>query len=248
MKKKKIIIIIISIILILGILLGVIVYRKDSIFKNIELEKNENDNDNVSPNYMNEIGTSLVENDLIIPGESGTLFENLLIDGEKFQQGKQYEEKLCIKNSGSMDTFVRVIITKSWQDNNGNKDTNSNPELIELGLASEEDGWITNENGNSPERIILYHKNLVTPEEMTSNFLNYIRINPTIQTETNILEETTEDGYKVINMKKLFNGYAFNLEIEVDAIQTHNAHDVMLDRWGVDVTISEDEKSIISIN
>ena len=37
--------------------------------------------------------------------------------------GKAYGEELGVSNSGSIDSYVRVILTKSWTDTKGNKDT-----------------------------------------------------------------------------------------------------------------------------
>lgn len=49
------------------------------------------------------------------------LLQNLLKDDEKFALGKTYDEKLAVENSGNIDTFVRVVLTKSWQDKEAEK-------------------------------------------------------------------------------------------------------------------------------
>ena len=61
----------------------------------------------------------------------GTLLSGLLADGEKFVPGKEYPERLAVTNSGTIDTYIRVIVKKSWIDQEG-KDTTLSPELIDL--------------------------------------------------------------------------------------------------------------------
>ena len=82
---------------------------------------------------MQSIGVSLLENDKVVSSRDyvsnnewkgtseGTLLTNLLGKDETFTPGKKYNEAISVKNSGTIDTFVRVIITKSWQDEKGNK-------------------------------------------------------------------------------------------------------------------------------
>ena len=77
---------------------------------------------------MQSIGVSLLENDKVVSSRDyvsnnewkgtseGTLLTNLLGKDETFTPGKKYNEAISVKNSGTIDTFVRVIITKSWQD------------------------------------------------------------------------------------------------------------------------------------
>ena len=101
---------------------------------------------------MQSIGVSLLENDKVVSSRDyvsnnewkgtsqGTLLTNLLGKDETFTPGKKYNEAISVKNSGTIDTFVRVIITKSWQDEKGNKYTNLSPDLIELNFLTD-NGW-----------------------------------------------------------------------------------------------------------
>ena len=41
-----------------------------------------------------------------------------------------------------------------------------------------------------------------------------------------------------------YDGYSFNLEAEVNAVQTHNAAEAIKSAWGVDVNVSADGQSI----
>ena len=64
----------------------------------------------------------------------GKLLANMLGENEKFTPGKQYDEAISVTNSGDIDTFVRVIITKSWKDKEGRKNAELSPDLIELNV------------------------------------------------------------------------------------------------------------------
>ena len=47
-----------------------------------------------------------------------------LLDGEnggKIQPGKAYSEELSVRNSGSIDEYVRVAIYRYWEDGDGNR-------------------------------------------------------------------------------------------------------------------------------
>ena len=46
---------------------------------------------------------------------TGVLLEDMLAEDEKLTLGKDYEEKLSVQNSGSIDNYVRVTLRKSWQ-------------------------------------------------------------------------------------------------------------------------------------
>ena len=81
---------------------------------------------------MQNIGVSLLENGDVVSSQDftsknqqevkdGELLTGLLGEKEKFAPGKKYKEELSVQNSGNIDTFVRVILTKSWQDKEGNK-------------------------------------------------------------------------------------------------------------------------------
>lgn len=59
---------------------------------------------------------------------------------------------------------------------------------------------------------------------------------------TEVVETTTENGkvYKTITYEYEYEGYTFEIQADVDAVQTHNVVDAIKSAWGVDVVISED--------
>lgn len=203
---------------------------------------------------MSNIGVALLENDSVVSektygktaGAEGVLLENLVPEGESFTLGKPYAESLSVKNTGDIDTYVRVILTRSWQgDKNGDgvyeKDTFLSPELIDLHIL-EDTGWLRDTSVSySDERIILYYTKALKPDEETPDLSDIIRISPDI---AQYVTEGEDGKYEYV-----YNGYQFCLEAEVDAVQTHNAVDAIKSAWGVDVTVTDDDGgTITSVN
>ena len=213
-----------------------------------------------SENYMAEvtvsnIGVTLKENDKEISKRnyleadkwdevSGKLLTDMLAEGEELILGKDYEEVLTVENSGAIDVYVRVILTKSWKDAQGMKDPYLSPELIELGLVTSDNGWIVDENASTAERTVLYYTKAVPTGESTPAFTNEFGIDPSVGTRM-IEHVKTElvDGQelKTVTYTHEYDGYTFCIEAEVDAVQTHNAADAIRSAWGVDVNVTADK-------
>ena len=201
---------------------------------------------------MSNIGVALVENDETVSQQTygvdasseGTLLKNMVPEDQKFTPGYPYTEKLQVQNTGDIDTFVRVILTRSWQkDTNGDgtpdtKDTELSPSLIDLNLLKDT-GWVVADDGEvdySDEHIVLYYTKALAPDGVSEPLSDVIRISPEIAQSVKV----GEDG----KYEYVYNGYGFCLEAEVDAVQTHNAADAIKSAWGVDVTVSDDGSTI----
>lgn len=102
---------------------------------------------------MSSIGITLLENGKTVGARNydkngewmvtgGELLGDLLKDGELLVPGKPYDEQLEVRNSGNIDSYVRVIVTKSWTDKEGNEVpvTTLDPNLIDLHVT-EANGW-----------------------------------------------------------------------------------------------------------
>jgi hypothetical protein len=207
-----------------------------------------------SENYVAEvevhnIGVSLIENGDVVAATNygqvddndakykGVLLENLLEEGETFVPGKTYKEVLSVGNTGTIDSYVRVILTKSWVDEDGNKDTTLDPALIDLHLTG--NGWVEDKEASTKERTVLYYTDVLATGETTPLFADTLSINENISTK--VFETRVEkDGYTTITYEYAYDGYTFCVEAEVDAVQTHNATKAIKSAWGVDVTVSED--------
>lgn len=197
---------------------------------------------------VSNIGVSLLENgetvsrrDYDSNGEwnetSGTLLADL--QEETIVPGKEYDEALAVSNSGSIDSYVRVILNKSWTDSEGNTDPNLSPELIDLNLLTE-NGWIIDEDASTAERTILYYTNILPAGDTTPALSDTVRIDPAVADKVTEEVTTDENGYKTITFTYAYDGYTFELEAEVNAVQTHNAQDAIKSAWGVDVDVADD--------
>lgn len=172
--------------------------------------------------------------------DAAKLFTGLLPEGEALVLGKDYIEKLSVKNSGAIDTYVRVILTKSWKDASGNKDATLSPELIELNLVTGANGWFIDENASTAERTVLYYNKVLGVGETTPEFTDILSISPLLQ-EDIVQTQTaaTADG-KTIAYEYKYDDYTFHVEAEVNAVQKNNAQDAIKSAWGIDVTTAED--------
>ena len=199
---------------------------------------------------MQSIGVSLLENDKVVSSRDyvsnnewkgtsqGTLLTNLLGKDETFTPGKKYNEAISVKNSGTIDTFVRVIITKSWQDKEGKKNTTLSPDLIELNFLTD-NGWQIAKDQSTTERTVLYYTKAVAAGDSTPALSDTIRIKPSIAKDV-----TKHVDGNTITYTYKYNGYTFHIDAEVDAVQTHNAKDAIKSAWGVDVNVSDDETTM----
>lgn len=173
--------------------------------------------------------------------EPGKLLQHLKGDGEenKIVPGKAYEERLSVQNSGEIDTYVRVIIYKDWQDPKGRRDTSLSPELIDLHMPLNE-GWVLDEKASTRERAVLYYTKILPAKADSPALSDTLKIHADIAKKAT--ESVTEDekGYKTITTRYTYDGYQFNLTAEVDAVQTHNAQDAIKSAWGVDVDVAAD--------
>jgi len=169
---------------------------------------------------------------------TGALLTKLLdtAAGEKLVPGKAYPEALSVKNSGTIDQYVRVMVYRYWIDAEGHKTTKLSPDLIDLNLTLAGSGWVKDESASTPERTVLYYTGILTPGETAPAFSDTLTIDSAVAKKFKETRETTAKG-TVITTTYEYDGYRFVLEAETDAVQTHNAADAIKSAWGVDVAI-----------
>lgn len=171
---------------------------------------------------------------------SGALLQNMLPEKEKLALNKEYEEKLSVKNSGTIDEYVRVRIYRYWTKKNGDgkdvKVTTLSPNLIDLNLVNSGQ-WINpqqnadGEDGLGKECLELYYKGILPSGSETALFADGIRIDGQIAAEVKIEEDPKTN---TITTTYKYDGVEFHVDVEVDAVQTHNAQDAIKSAWGVD--------------
>lgn len=208
-----------------------------------------------SENYAMEvtvssIGVTLLENEAPVSyrnylkddwsdSGSGELLKSLVPQGESLTPGKYYPETLSVQNSGAIDSYVRVILYRSWQDESGRKLTGLSPDLIVFDLE-EGNGWVVDEASSTPERTVLYYTRPLASEAVTPALCTGVAISNDIyrQVEEEIAEETARG--KRITTSYRYDGCWMSVEAEVDAVQTHSAAEAIKSAWGVDVTVEAD--------
>ena len=220
-------------------------YMAEVTVSNIGVKLLENGTEVSRRNYVDDKGITWDDTN------DGTLFasgklKEVCADGELKEVnasdlvlGKKYQEELKAENSGAIASYVRMIITKSWKDANGKKDTTLSPALIDLNLVTGDNGWVVDQSASTPERTVLYYKNILKVGEATTACTDTVRIDPAISTKVIETVSTDAAGLKTITFVYEYDGYTFNIEAEVDAVQTHNAIDAIKSAWGVDVAVDE---------
>lgn len=178
------------------------------------------------------------------------------VEKNGFMPGRAYTEDLSVTNPGEIDSYVRVIVYKSWkkaaeaEDGSRaaaevNSDTTLSPELIQLDGEDGMNGWVKDvnasgkgqedENGIYRERLVLYYTKPLASGEESPLFNSTLAVDPKVMKE---FSQTREGN--VITTSYTYDGYSFNLEVEADAVQTHNAQDAIKSAWGVDVDVAAD--------
>ncbi len=212
------------------------------------------------------IGVSLVENGKIVSYRDYTHADNVwnqasgqlltLPEGEEWQIGRTYPEVLSVRNSGSIDEYVRVKVYKYWVDEQGNKLPHLSPAMIDLHLTN--DHWIVDDRATTArmreddprdgEMIVLYYDSpLAAAGEggvfyETEAFADSVTIRGDVATQVTRTSSTDANGWTTVRTVYDYDGASFVVEAEVDAVQTHNAVSAIKSAWGVDVEVDADGK------
>ena len=203
------------------------------------LESGETDRESDGSDKWNEIAFRDYDRDGRWETESGDLLNTMLpkdAEGnpEDLKIGKVYKEKLKVKNTGAIGEYVRVSVYQYWTDESGDeRNRNLDPEYIKLKFVN------TGVGGDWE----------------TSSFTESIEIDPSITklvAEETVSEKVTETtgGKETTTIKKstyVYDGKQFCLEVEVDAVQDHNAKDAILSAWGKDVDL-DGSGNIVKLN
>ena len=210
---------------------------------------------------MYDIGITLLENDKAISWRNyssagdgtwevgpGDLLKEMLAEGETLTLGKKYQEELKVRNTGTINEYVRVSIYKYWLDENGKKICDLSPDLIHLNLVNLGTDWIVDEKASTEERTVLYYNRLLYSEGQgtseTALFADSLTIDDSIAKK--VSQETEEIGnYTTITTTYDYDGVSFRVEVEVDAVQEHNAEDAVWSAWGRRVTVNDGTLSLM---
>ena len=200
---------------------------------------------------MYDIGVTLLENGREISWRNyssagdgtwevgpGDLLKEMLAEGETLTLGKKYQEDLKVRNTGTINEYVRVSIYKYWLDEDGKKLRDLSPDLIDLNLVNLGTDWILDQEASTEERTVLYYNRLLHSEGETASFADSLTIDDSIAKKVSQETETT-GNYTTITTTYDYDGVSFRVEVEVDAVQEHNAEDAVWSAWGRRVTVND---------
>lgn len=166
---------------------------------------------------------------------------------ENLELGRDYKEVLSVKNSGTIDEYVRVKIYKYWMktdDNGTRKATDLDTSFIDLQWADDLDKYWLRDTANSigddngiEETTVLYYREPLAVGDFTTDITKSLKI--TYPVSAKITQTVEKVGTKTVYTTKYdYDGVTFVLEAEADGVQTHNAKDAILSAWGRKVTMS----------
>lgn len=219
--------------------------------------------------YLNHLQIHLLENGNDVCGGENTLDGENKVSGDLVQYlgysdgklgtiepGKRYEEVIAAQNKLDIPVYVRMTIRKYWCEANedgtaGDKVADLSPDKIHLQYGNEEyntGSWFKNDSESTAEQTTYYYKNqLGTGEKGITDplFDNLVIDNTLMKREESSRETDPETGVTTITYEYTYDGYAFMIKADVQAIQTHNATDAIHSQWGVyDVAEGSDHKSL----
>ena len=173
-------------------------------------------------------------------GETGKLqLDSLSVmdQGVELKENKPYTEEIKVKNTGDYQEYIRVRVVKSWLNQDGSKDTDSDPQLITLDV---EDGWGC--VASNPEEVVCYFKAPVNAGD-EKQLLNAIIFNEGALSGSYSKTVEIVDGYQCVTVEG-YKGEKLQLDVKVDALQAGQkpelAEAAMLGAWGVEAVIQED--------
>ena len=166
---------------------------------------------------LESIDVALAENGRTLE-EGEELFTKLLAENEEFKVGKTYSEKLTVRNTGEIESYIRVTIYRYWTDADG-KAVDLDPSLIVLSIP-EGTGWTIDEEASTAERTVLYYEDTVAPGDETGVFVEDLTIDGSVVTAVDDLDEY------------IYDEVTFHVQAVADSVQTHNGEAAMVSAWG----------------
>ena len=164
----------------------------------------------------------------------GTPADNLIL-------GYPYTEGLSVRNTGMIPEYVRVSVYKYWEDGAGNKVDNLPLDFIDLTFLTG-NGWVIDQANDDPnasesdsntnERTVLYYQYPLNSNANTNPFTETLTISPDLidYAKKEYINEGDETAWRWV---WLADGLTFQIEVDVDAVQNHNAKAAMKSAWGI---------------
>ena len=182
------------------------------------------------------------------------------------EPGKVYEEVIQAENRQDVSEFVRMTIRKYWVETKDGevvmtdsasgkkvpkKTTELSPDQIMLMYNGSEEcnpAWAEVKKEQTDEsKTYVYTSLLKGNGTKTEPIFNQLKIDKSLAALKEVREEPDprNNGGKIYTYIYQYDGYAFFIEAEVQAIQTHNVQDAVRSQWGpyIEATYSEENDS-----
>lgn len=191
-------------------------------------------------------------------------------DGEilgSVEPGKSYKEEIAARNGQDIPQYVRMTVRKYWvetdkdgkviKDDFGDpvKNTSLSPDQIRLTYGKNVSGkkasslynkkaWVINSDETTTESTTYYLKAPLEGGADSALLFDRVMIDKSVAKIGGV--KTTKDGGKTIYTYEYeYDGCAFFIEADVQAIQTHNAQDAIHSQWGVyNVTVNNGQLNV----
>ena len=202
--------------------------------------------------FMNHLQVHLLENGRDVCGGENTLDGESKVTGElvgylgyenedklgSFEPGKMYKEEIAAGNGQDIPVYVRMTIRKYWLDpETKEKITTLSPDLIRLSYDGKEynsSAWVINEHESTAEASTYYCRSVVPAGKSSATLFNRLVIDSKIADDYEVTtDENKETGVTTYTYVYRYDGSAFMIKADVQAVQTHNANDAMESQWGV---------------
>ena len=171
------------------------------------------------------------------------------------EPGKVYKEEIQVQNGKDISQFVRVTVRKYWVETDGEgnvlitedaagnkvpkKTTKLSPSQIHL-MYNGKDGfnsgkWFENPDEKTTESSTYYYKELLPGGEFTDMLFDQLKVDKSTA-EREDEPEVTKDGNRTIyTYVYKYDGCAFYIEADAQAIQAHNAQEAIESQWCQDI-------------
>lgn len=208
----------------------------------------------ISPNGDATLETNAIDIDVVDADDSVVEQSDLMGGIDKVIPGRNYDKTVKVKNNAA-DAYVRVVVTKYWEDDKGEKTNEIEPTQIMLMNSgvnitdakwTSGGGWIRSTAESTPETEVFYYSSMLKSGATSDPLFTQVRVNENVLADFSTKEEKVDKNHTNITYEYTFNGYSLCISAEAQAVQTHSAVKAMKSLWGVDASMSGDSITGIS--
>ena len=170
------------------------------------------------------------------------------------EPGMLYKEEIAARNGQDIPIYLRISVRKYWMvtDEDGQpveKATDLSPDKIHLmygDKAYNNKDWFENEAESTSEMTTYYYKKQLAKNADSELLFDSLMIDNTLtKAEESSRETDPETGVTTIKYKYQYDGYAFFIKADVQALQTHNIEDAIHSQWGVhNITVKNQQLTL----